>query len=145
MTPVREDLLSPAPLPVDEDRRSFLGTKLATSFTLAVQPIAAQTAITTDTTGLTAGRAKVPAPGEEVPAYRAMPVKGKAFPVALVVQEIVGVHEHRHGSGKTVTAQVRLLQEAKARHIRQERAYARCPIFHRAGWSDTARARVGNH
>jgi carboxymethylenebutenolidase len=79
---------------MDEDRRSFLVTKLATGFALAVQPIAAQTAITTDTTGLTAGEVKIPAEGGEIPAYRAMPAKGKAFPVALVVQEIFGVHEH---------------------------------------------------
>ncbi len=30
----------------------------------------------------------------EVPGYRAMPAKGKNFPVVLVVQEIFGVHEH---------------------------------------------------
>ena len=29
-----------------------------------------------------------------MPAYRAMPEKGDAFPVVLVVQEIFGVHEH---------------------------------------------------
>jgi carboxymethylenebutenolidase len=30
----------------------------------------------------------------EIPAYRAMPAGGGPFPVALVVQEIFGVHEH---------------------------------------------------
>jgi carboxymethylenebutenolidase len=30
----------------------------------------------------------------EIPGYRAMPAKGRQFPVVLVVQEIFGVHEH---------------------------------------------------
>ena len=30
----------------------------------------------------------------EMPAYRAMPSRGKNFPDALVVQEIFAVHEH---------------------------------------------------
>src|SRR5205085_7887046 len=59
-----------------------------------VQPIAAQTVITTDTNGLTAGEVKVPAKDGEIPAYRAMPDKGGPFPTVLVVQEIFGVHEH---------------------------------------------------
>jgi carboxymethylenebutenolidase len=37
---------------------------------------------------------KIPVADGEIPAYRAMPEKGKNFPVALVVQEIFGVHEH---------------------------------------------------
>jgi carboxymethylenebutenolidase len=69
-------------------------TTLATGFALAVQPISAQTAITTDTSGLVAGEVKIPTSSGEIPAYRAMPAKGKSFPVALVVQEIFGVHEH---------------------------------------------------
>ena len=36
----------------------------------------------------------IPAAGEEMPGYRAMPSAGKSFPVVLVVQEIFGVHEH---------------------------------------------------
>jgi carboxymethylenebutenolidase len=74
-------------------RREFIVTKLAAGFAMAVQPITAQT-ITTDTTGLTAGEVKIPVKDGEIPAYRAMPAKGKNFPVALVVQEIFGVHEH---------------------------------------------------
>ena len=53
-------------------RRGFVMTSLATGFALSVQPIAAQTVITTDTTGLDAGEVKVPAKDGEVPAYRAM-------------------------------------------------------------------------
>lgn len=74
-------------------RREFVVTTLATGFALAVQPVSAQT-ITTDTNGLIAGEVKIPVADGEIPAYRAMPDKGKSFPVVLVVQEIFGVHEH---------------------------------------------------
>ena len=74
-------------------RREFVVTSLATGFALATQPISAQT-ITTDTNGLTAGEVKIPVADGEIPAYRAMPDKGKSFAVVLVVQEIFGVHEH---------------------------------------------------
>lgn len=75
-------------------RREFVVTTLATGFAAAVQPIAAQTTITTDANGLVAGEVKIPVSDGEIPAYRAMPDKGKSFPVVLVVQEIFGVHEH---------------------------------------------------
>lgn len=75
-------------------RRAFVVTTLAAGFALAVQPIAAQTTITTDTKGLVAGEVKIPTSDGEMPAYRAMPDHGKAFPTVLVVQEIFGVHEH---------------------------------------------------
>lgn len=75
-------------------RREFVVTSLAAGFCLAVQPIAAQTVITTDTAGLEAGEVKIPVKDGEIPAYRAMPAKGKNFPTVLVVQEIFGVHEH---------------------------------------------------
>jgi len=74
-------------------RREFVVTTLASGFALAVQPVSAQT-ITTDTNGLLAGEVKIPVADGEIPAYRAMPEKGKSFPVVLVVQEIFGVHEH---------------------------------------------------
>ena len=78
---------------VDESRRGFLVTKLAAGFALAVQPVTADT-IVTDSKGLVAGEIKMPVADGEIPAYRAMPEKGKNFPVVLVVQEIFGVHEH---------------------------------------------------
>jgi carboxymethylenebutenolidase len=81
-------------LPEEVSRRGFIVSSLAAGFALAVQPVAAQTVITTDTAGLEAGEVKVPVRDGEMPAYRAMPSKGKNFPVALVVQEIFGVHEH---------------------------------------------------
>jgi carboxymethylenebutenolidase len=74
-------------------RREFVVTTLASGFALAAQPVSAQT-ITTGTEGLIAGEVKIPVAGGEIPAYRAMPEKGKSFPVVLVVQEIFGVHEH---------------------------------------------------
>jgi carboxymethylenebutenolidase len=82
-------------LPEEVSRRGFIVSSLAAGFALAVQPVAAQTVITTDAEGLEAGEVKIPVRGGvEMPAYRAMPAKGKNFPVALVVQEIFGVHEH---------------------------------------------------
>ena len=78
---------------MDENRRSFLVTKLTAGFALAVQPVSAE-AITTDTNGIIAGEVKIPVSDGEIPAYRAMPAKGSKFPITLVVQEIFGVHEH---------------------------------------------------
>ena len=75
-------------------RRTVVATSLATGFALAVQPVAAQTTITTDTNGLVAGEVKISTPDGEIPAYRAMPAEGGPFPTILVVQEIFGVHEH---------------------------------------------------
>jgi carboxymethylenebutenolidase len=74
-------------------RREILVTSLAAGFALATQPVSAQT-ITTGTDGLTAGEVKIPVSDGEIPGYRAMPAKGRQFPVVLVVQEIFGVHEH---------------------------------------------------
>jgi carboxymethylenebutenolidase len=74
-------------------RRGFVMTSLITGFTLATQPVSAET-ITTDTNGLDAGEVKVPVADGSIPAYRAMPAQGGPFPTVLVVQEIFGVHEH---------------------------------------------------
>ncbi|MFJ7438791.1 dienelactone hydrolase family protein [Methylorubrum thiocyanatum] len=75
-------------------RRTVIATSLATGFAMAVQPVAAQSTITTDTNGLTAGEVKIPTQDGAIPAYRAMPAEGGPFPTILVVQEIFGVHEH---------------------------------------------------
>ena len=75
-------------------RREFLVTTLVSGFALAVQPIQAQTAIKTDSSGLVVGEVKIPVKDGTIPAYRAMPdKKGGKFPVVLVVHEIFGVHE----------------------------------------------------
>lgn len=75
-------------------RRGFIVTSLGAGFALAVQPIQAQTAITTDSQGLVAGAVKVPVAGGDMAAYRAQPASGDNFPVLLVVSEIFGVHEY---------------------------------------------------
>ncbi|MEO8409964.1 MAG: dienelactone hydrolase family protein [Propionivibrio sp.] len=85
------DSLVPA-LPCD--RRSFIVTALGAGFALAVQPVMAQTAISTDSYGLVAGEIKVPTADGEMPAYRAQPAVGSNFATILVVQEIFGVHEY---------------------------------------------------
>jgi carboxymethylenebutenolidase len=79
---------------LDLSRRQALVTTIATGFALAVQPVSAQTAISTPPDGLDAGEVKIPTADVEVPAYRAMPAEGGPFPVVLVVQEIFGVHEY---------------------------------------------------
>lgn len=84
--------LVPPPLPLS--RRGFLVTALGAGFALAVQPVMAQTAISTDSAGLTAGEIQVPTPDGNMPAYRAQPAQGANFPVVLVVQEVFGVHEY---------------------------------------------------
>ena len=86
------DSLVPPPPPLN--RRSFLVTALGAGFALAVQPVAAQTAITTGSEGLTANEVQVPTADGNMPAYRAQPAHGSNFPVILVVQEIFGVHEY---------------------------------------------------
>jgi len=90
---MREDMLALVTNKTGWTRRDFVVSSLATGFALAVQPVSAQT-ITTDTDGLSAGEVKIPTADGGIPAYRAMPAKGKNFPVILVVQEIFGVHEH---------------------------------------------------
>ncbi len=92
---MKEDNRQTVPSALNLDRRDFFVTSiLAGVFALAVQPISAQTKITTDAKGLIAGEVKIPVTGGDIPAYRAMPdAKNKKFPVVLVVHEIFGVHE----------------------------------------------------
>jgi carboxymethylenebutenolidase len=80
--------------PTDVSRRGFVVTSLASGFALAVQPVCAQTMITTDTNGLVANEVKIPVAGGDIPGYAAMPASGGPFPTVLVIQEIFGVHEH---------------------------------------------------
>ena len=71
------------------------GAALGGTFALSVQPVSAQTMITTAADGLTAGEVKVKTKdGKEMVAYRAMPASGTGFGTILVVQEIFGVHAH---------------------------------------------------
>ena len=81
-------------IPVTEvTRRGFVMSALAMGFALAVRPVWAER-IVTDASGLMAGEVMIPTDDGDIPAYRAMPSQGRLFPVALVVQEIFGVHEH---------------------------------------------------
>jgi carboxymethylenebutenolidase len=72
------------------DRRGFIVTALGAGFALAAQPVMAQTAITTNTDGLTAGVIDI----NGLATYRAQPAGGKNLPTVLVVSEIFGVHEY---------------------------------------------------
>ena len=65
----------------------------AAGYTLAAGPVRAQ-AVTTDTTGLKVGEAKVKVAGGEMPVYFARPEKAKNPPVVLVAMEIFGLHEY---------------------------------------------------
>lgn len=91
---LKEDLLALVTNRTTMSRRAFVAGSLATGFALAVQPVCAQTMITTDSNGLTAGEVSIPTADGGIPAYRAMPANGKGLATILVVQEIFGVHEH---------------------------------------------------
>ena len=82
--------------PLRLDRRGFVKTSLGAGFAAAVLPVQAQTLITTDTQGLTAGEVKIPTRDGEaaIPAFRAQPAGKTGLPTVLVVQEIFGVHEY---------------------------------------------------
>jgi len=92
---MREDIINTFPDTTEFDRREFLVRSIfaAGTFAAAVMPIAAQTRIVTDNKGLVEGEVKIAVKDGELPAYRAMPEKGKDFPVVIVVHEIFGVHE----------------------------------------------------
>src|SRR4029077_14537562 len=70
-------------------RRGFMtaSSAAAAGFTLAAGPVRAD-ALKTDTTGLTAGEAKVSVAGGEMPVYYARPTGVANPPVILVAQEI---------------------------------------------------------
>src|SRR5690348_9072056 len=76
-------------------RGFFMSTAAATAagYTLAAGPVNAQ-AITTDTTGLTVGDAKVKVTGGDMPVYFARPANAQNPPVILVAMEIFGLHEY---------------------------------------------------
>jgi carboxymethylenebutenolidase len=67
--------------------------RLHDGFAAAVLPVSAAV-VTTDLSGLIAGEIEIPAGDIRMPAYRAMPASGAAFPTVLVIQEIFGIHEH---------------------------------------------------
>jgi carboxymethylenebutenolidase len=75
-------------------RRDFVRTSAGSGFAAAAMPICAQTAIKTDSSGLTAGEVTIPVGNFKMPAYRAAPAGKANAPVVLVVSEIFGVHEY---------------------------------------------------
>ena len=91
MTSDIEGLTKAAPL----SRRDFMtaATAAAAGYTLAAGPVRAE-AIRTDTAGLTAGDAKIPVSGGEMPAYFARPEGVSDPPVILVAMEVFGLHEY---------------------------------------------------
>lgn len=91
---MRDEILSLSGAKPKWSRRDFVVTSLASGFALSVQPVCAQTQITTDTQGLSAGETKIPVKDGQIPAYYARPGSGSNLPIVLVVQEIFGVHEH---------------------------------------------------
>src|SRR6266849_9949733 len=77
-------------------RRGFFLTASAApaaGYTLAAGPVSAQ-AVHTDTTGITAGDAKVKVADGEMPVYYAKPANAANAPVILVAMEIFGLHEY---------------------------------------------------
>jgi carboxymethylenebutenolidase len=76
-------------------RRGFMTASAATAagYTLAAGPVRAQV-VTTDTSGLTTGDAKVKVADGEMPAYFAKPANAQNAPVILVAMEIFGLHEY---------------------------------------------------
>lgn len=75
-------------------RREFVATGIIAGFALAVQPVQAQTVITTDTNGLTAGPIEIPVSDGKIPGYYARPDGKGPYPTILVIHEIWGVHEY---------------------------------------------------
>jgi carboxymethylenebutenolidase len=84
-------LIKTAPL----SRRGFMTASAASAagYTLAAGPVRAQV-VTTDTTGLTTGEAKVKVPDGEMPVYFAKPANAQNAPVVLVAMEVFGLHEY---------------------------------------------------
>ncbi|MCG2670563.1 dienelactone hydrolase family protein [Bradyrhizobium sp. GCM10023182] len=76
-------------------RRGFMSATaaVAAGYTLAAGPVRAEV-ITTDTSGLQAGDAKIKVGSEEMPAYFARPTGNTKAPVIIVAMEIFGLHEY---------------------------------------------------
>jgi carboxymethylenebutenolidase len=76
-------------------RRGFMSASaaVAAGYTLAAGPVRAEV-ITTDTSGLNAGDAKVKVGDGEMPVYFARPATASNAPVILVAMEIFGLHEY---------------------------------------------------
>ncbi len=67
------DDLSRLDVPPAPDRRDFVAAAVLAGFAAAVQPVTADTVITTDTKGIAVGEAKIPVGKETIPGYYARP------------------------------------------------------------------------
>jgi len=76
-------------------RRGFMSATaaVAAGYTLAAGPVRAEV-ITTDTSGLQAGAAKIKVGDGEMPGYFAKPAGAANPPVIIVAMEIFGLHEY---------------------------------------------------
>jgi carboxymethylenebutenolidase len=76
-------------------RRGFMTASAASAagYTLATGPVRAQV-VTTDTSGMTTGEAKVKVADGEMPVYFAKPANAQNAPVVLVAMEVFGLHEY---------------------------------------------------
>jgi carboxymethylenebutenolidase len=93
LMPDIEGMTNTAP---DLSRRGFFmsaSAATAAGYTLAAGPVRAQV-VTTPTTGLTAGEAKVKVADGEMPVYFARPANVTNPPVIIVAMEIFGLHEY---------------------------------------------------
>jgi carboxymethylenebutenolidase len=76
-------------------RRAFMSVTAAAAagYTLAAGPVRAEV-ITTDSSGLQTGDARIKVGSEEMPAYFARPAGNTRAPVIIVAMEIFGLHEY---------------------------------------------------
>jgi carboxymethylenebutenolidase len=93
-TVLKEDLDTLVPPTGGLSRRTLVRGALGSGFAASVLPVMAQTAVKTDSDGLTAGEVTIPVGNFKMPAYRAAPAGRSGLPVVLVVSEIFGVHEY---------------------------------------------------
>jgi carboxymethylenebutenolidase len=91
---LKEDLDTLVPPTGGLSRRTLVRGALGSGFAASVLPVMAQTAVKTDSDGLTAGEVTIPVGNFKMPAYRAAPAGRSGLPVVLVVSEIFGVHEY---------------------------------------------------
>ncbi|WP_376092519.1 dienelactone hydrolase family protein [Roseomonas sp. CCTCC AB2023176] len=92
--PPADEMISPPVLDRLPRRGLLTSVSLGAGYTLAAGPVIAQTIVTTPADGLVAGEVTIPVGAVAMPAYRARPASGSAWPVVIVCQEIFGLHEY---------------------------------------------------